>query len=479
MKKILPKSILTRTLLLGLVFLFSGVFQGQAQDYPDLLPSNVCEPADSTVNCTANSANVVGAFIGTYEGIEFTDDNIGNYIDSTDAYIFISVVKTGNKYDLYAQFDLREYRTDGSDTTIFIQAHAPGNIETNVYRIYQPIPNYVINGEINSLVGLENMIVGWDNTDDNMPTCLEGNYSACNAQIEDIIAQGPFIVVPSFDPINCNGETTSVEFLVSGGTGPYSVTFNGSTVNTTSTFIFDNVGAGSYTWTATDSDGHSDGDTLTIGEPDAITASYSITTPISCSGGFATIDIDGDGGTGTLTYSVDGTPNTTGIFVVTAGNGQAYTIIDANGCLFEGTFDVTPGDGEAPEITGTLTTINDEGCSPADATPATNTLAYLTANGLTITDASGNENLIVTSSDSEPTGECPWTIIRTYTVADACGNETTAQQTITVDDTQAPAITGTLTVINDEGCSPADATPATNTLAYLTANGLTITDACG
>ncbi|KJF41611.1 HYR-like domain-containing protein, partial [Draconibacterium sediminis] len=107
------------------------------------------------------------------------------------------------------------------------------------------------------------------------------------------------------------------------------------------------------------------------------------------------------------------------------------------------------------------------------------TLAYLTANGLTITDACGTDNLVVTSSDAEPTGECPWTIIRTYTVTDACGNETTAQQTITVDDTQAPAITGTLTAINDEGCSPADATPATNTLAYLTANGLTITDACG
>ncbi|WP_157493819.1 hypothetical protein, partial [Draconibacterium sediminis] len=468
MKKILPKSNLTRTLLLGLVFLFLGVIESEAQSFIDLLQSDDCQPADSTVNCTANSADVVGAYIGFENGDEITDDNIVG-IDSADAYVFINVEKTGKKYDLFAQFNLIVYKNDGTKEDDFIQAHAAGEIQTNKYKIYQPIPGYIINGEINSLVGLENMIVGWDNTDDNTPTCLTGNYSACNAQIEDIVAQGPFIVVPNPGKISCNGETTSVEFIVSGGTAPYSVTFNSIPLSTNSTAIFNNVSAGSYTWTATDSDGHSDGGTLTIGEPDAITASYSITTPISCSGGFATIDIDGDGGTGTLTYSVDGTPNTTGIFVVTAGNGQAYSIIDANGCLFEGTFDVTPGDGEAPEITGTLTTINDEGCSPADATPATNTLAYLTANGLIITDASGTDNLVVTSSDAEPTGECPWTIIRTYTVTDACGNDTTAQQTITVDDTQAPAITGTLTAINDEGCSPADATPATNTLAYLTA----------
>ncbi|WP_163323404.1 gliding motility-associated C-terminal domain-containing protein, partial [Draconibacterium mangrovi] len=114
---------------------------------------------------------------------------------------------------------------------------------------------------------------------------------------------------------------------------------------------------------------------------------------------------------------------------------------------------------------------------PADATPATNTLAYLTANGLTITDACGTDNLVVTSSDAEPTGECPWTIIRTYTVTDACGNETTAQQTITVDDTQAPIIDNiNLTNINVEcGIDPA------NKLSDWLANhaGATATDNCG
>jgi hypothetical protein len=43
--------------------------------------------------------------------------------------------------------------------------------------------------------------------------------------------------------------------------------------------------------------------------------------------------------------------------------------------------------------------------------------------------------------DSLP-GECPqdWTVIRTFAASDACGNEATAQQTVIISDTQAPAM---------------------------------------
>ena len=45
------------------------------------------------------------------------------------------------------------------------------------------------------------------------------------------------------------------------------------------------------------------------------------------------------------------------------------------------------------------------------------------------------------SVDSLP-GECPqdWTVIRTFAASDACGNEATAQQTMTISDTQAPTM---------------------------------------
>ena len=43
--------------------------------------------------------------------------------------------------------------------------------------------------------------------------------------------------------------------------------------------------------------------------------------------------------------------------------------------------------------------------------------------------------------DSLP-GECPqdWTVIRTFAASDVCGNEATAQQTVTISDTQAPTM---------------------------------------
>src|SRR4029450_8835965 len=102
--------------------------------------------------------------------------------------------------------------------------------------------------------------------------------------------------------------------------------------------------------------------------------------------------------------------------------------------------------------------------------------AELQALGVTITDAC--TPLTVTSSDAAPTGTCPITIVRTYTVTDPCGNSATITQNITVDDTQAPVITGTLAPATAEGCDATAAPPAATTVAELQALGVTITDAC-
>ncbi|MCK3683031.1 hypothetical protein, partial [Maribellus sp. YY47] len=454
MKTTLPKRNLTRTRILGMVFksslsnflflllllLASVPLQSKAQSYFELLESNLCQPADPTVNCTANSADVVGAYIALEDGTKITDDNIpsGNH----NAYVFLNVVKIGNKYDLYAQFDLVIYNaTTGQKTSDFIQAFAGGTIQTGDYRIYQEIPNYIVNGEINSLVGIENMIVGWDNTDNNTPTCLTGNYSACNAQIPDIIAQGPFIVVPQSDEINCNGETTSVEFIVSGGKAPYSITFNGETKNTTSTVVFENVSAGSLYYEASDSDGHFDDGTLVITEPMAIEANPTVTTPIDCSGETATIALNGSGGTSPLTYTLtsDGRSNETGIFSdVPAGAGQIYTITDANDCYFEGTFDVTPGDGEAPTGTAPDGTTGINACYIDEFTPPVGTPVF--------------DAIAVASNYSDPGGvtaeltntsvtgtNCSWEVIYTFRVFDNCSNELINQQIVHSGSDQDPA----------------------------------------
>ena len=189
--------------------------------------------------------------------------------------------------------------------------------------------------------------------------------------------------------------------------------------------------------------------------------------------GLTITDACGDGGL-TVTSS-DGAPGGTCPITIV----RTYRVTDACGNYTTAAQTITIDDNTAPAITGTLTAIAVEGCTAVDRPAATLTLAYLRGAGLTITDACGDGGLTVTSSDGAPGGTCPITIVRTYRVTDACGNYTTAAQTITIDDNTAPAITGTLTAIAVEGCTAVDRPAATLTLAYLRGAGLTITDACG
>ena len=184
---------------------------------------------------------------------------------------------------------------------------------------------------------------------------------------------------------------------------------------------------------------------------------------------------DGCGDAGLTVTSSDGTASGTCPITLT----RTYTVTDACGNPTSITQSITIDDTQAPVITGTLSAISTEGCDIGDLEPPTLTLAYLRANGLTITDGCGDAGLTVTSSDGTASGTCPITLTRTYTVTDACGNPTSITQSITIDDTQAPVITGTLSAISTEGCDIGDLEPPTLTLAYLRANGLTITDGCG
>jgi gliding motility-associated-like protein len=157
---------------------------------------------------------------------------------------------------------------------------------------------------------------------------------------------------------------------------------------------------------------------------------------------------------------------------------RTYQIADVNGNISTCQQTVTIDDITAPVITGTMAPVNAEGCSAADVPAAVATVAELEAMGLSITDAcTADANLTVTSSDNL-SGSCPLIITRTYTVTDACGNSSAAEQIINVNDVAAPVITGTISAVNTEGCSPADAPAAVTTIADLEAMGLTIGDDC-
>jgi hypothetical protein len=161
---------------------------------------------------------------------------------------------------------------------------------------------------------------------------------------------------------------------------------------------------------------------------------------------------------------------------------RVYTITDACGNFSTINHTINVDDNTNPTITGTITTTNVEGCGVSAAPAAVTTVAALealTGNPAISDNCTADASLVVSSTQSS-TGTCPIVITRTYTITDACGNFSTINHTINVDDNTNPTITGTITTTNVEGCGVSAAPAAVTTVAALEAltGNPSITDNC-
>ncbi|MGI5914712.1 MAG: beta strand repeat-containing protein, partial [Bacteroidales bacterium] len=151
----------------------------------------------------------------------------------------------------------------------------------------------------------------------------------------DVVEPGVISVVLATvtTPIVCNGGTGTVTIVATGGTAPYSYTFNGETNDTG---IFTGVSAGlSRGYSVTDQNGCGPvTGSIDVAEPEVLAVtSAAVTTPISCNGGTGTVTIVATGGTAPYSYTFNGETNDTGIFTgVSTGPSQGYSVTDANLC---------------------------------------------------------------------------------------------------------------------------------------------------
>ncbi|PYK43874.1 MAG: hypothetical protein DME53_10450 [Verrucomicrobia bacterium] len=203
------------------------------------------------------------------------------------------------------------------------------------------------------------------------------------------------VVSNTHGTIACHGGATSVTISATGGTAPYTGT--GSFTQ----------GVGSHTYTVTDANSCTSSTTVTLTEPDALSASESHD-PILCFGGTTTVSITAAGGT--PPYSGDGAH-----MGVSAGP-FSFAVTDAHGCST-----VVSGNISEPAVL-----------------VASNTHGTIACNGDTttviISATGGTTPYTGTGSFQQGVGS------HTYTVTDANGCTSSTAVTLT----QPPAVTLTL-----------------------------------
>ncbi len=286
--------------------------------------------------------------------------------------------------------------------------------------------------------------------------------------------------------VDCNGGATgTATATVSGGTGPYTYSWNSTPVQTTATA--NNLTAGSYTVTVTDSKVCTKTATIVLTQPAAITVQRA-TTGVDCFGGNnGTATATASGGVGLYMYSWNTTPAQTTATAnnLTAGS-YTVTVTDASGCIKTAAATVSQ-----PVLLNVSTTATPVNClggttGTATATPSGGTGLYIyswnttpiqttaTATGLnagtyavTVTDAKGCVKTATATVIQPPvlsiqtaatnvicfggtTGAVAATVsggVGPYTYS---WNSTPAQTTATA--TGLPAGTFTVTVTDSRGC---------------------------
>jgi gliding motility-associated-like protein len=140
--------------------------------------------------------------------------------------------------------------------------------------------------------------------------------------------------------ISCNGANDgSIDITVIGGCEPYTYLWN----NQSTTEDLGNLIAGTYTVTVTDANGCSMVQSITLTQPDVLSATAQITN-VNCNGGNdGAIDITVTGGSSPYIVRWSNNATTEDITGLTEGIYQVF-ISDANGCTFSATYSVSEND---------------------------------------------------------------------------------------------------------------------------------------
>ncbi len=197
-------------------------------------------------------------------------------------------------------------------------------------------------------------------------------------------APATLVATSSAGFIACNGGSTVVTVLATGGVSPY-----------TGAGTF-NVSAGTYNYTVTDASGNTTSTSITVVQPSAISVSVATGT-IAVFGGTTDVTVTSNGGTGSHTYKLDGSVyQSSNTFSLVSAGSHTITVKDANGCTSVRNFNITQPAAPSPLIvTSAAGTINCNGSTTTVTVSATGGTAPYTGTG-SFTVNAGTFNYIVT-----------------------------------------------------------------------------------
>ena len=313
-----------------------------------------------------------------------------------------------------------------------------------------------------------------------------GNLASCTQTITVLDNVGPAINgVGTSATINCPAAPVFSTPTASDVCGTASLTFSDVTTPGACASAY----SVTRTWTATDACGNTSTASQTINVVDTTAPTISSlpsATTVECPSqpSFAAPTASDACGTANLTFSDVTTPGAcASAYSVT----RTWTATDACGNTSTASQTINVVDTTAPTIVGVGAPLSGDCTSvPSFSVPTAN-------------DACGTATL--TFNDVTLPGNCAgsYTITRTWTAADACGNQATASQSVTVGDTTAPVIAGVGSSQSIEcpatpdfssptatdACSAASltfqdvTTPGTCSGTYSVTRTWTATDACG
>ncbi|OHT43171.1 choice-of-anchor L domain-containing protein [Flavobacterium tructae] len=285
----------------------------------------------------------------------------------------------------------------------------------------------------------------------------QNTQSGCSDTKPVVVSQTNIVITEtaaSHVDVKCKGGATgSATVTASGGSTPYTYSWNTTPVQTSATAS--NLAAGTYTVTATDSKGCTGTKQIIITEPTAVLTATTSQTNAACNAGTTgSATVTPAGGTAPYTYSWNTTPVQTS---ATASNLAAgtytVTIKDANLCTITKTFTIT----EPTAITAT--------------TSQTNVLCKSgTTGSATVTPTGGTGAYTYSWSPSGGSAATASNLAAgTYTVTIKDANLCTITKTFTITE-PAAALTATTSQTNvlckSDATGSATVTPAGGTGAY-------------